>query len=278
MKAPFYSDNHMHSSASFDAAYSVEEMAAASVAHGLSCITITDHRDCPVFLFDNSRAMMDLSRYSTQQATKDWQGKLEILFGVELGEPLQDRRAAKEILRHGSYDFVIGSLHNLEGEEDFYFLNYEQHDPYELLCRYFSELLDMVTWGQFDSLAHLTYPLRYMPKDVEITPFADAIDRVFRALIQKQIALEVNASGFRQEIGESLPGEALLRRYYQLGGRLITMGADAHVPADTGSFIPRTCSMLRRMGFTEYSVYRGRRPCPVPLGEEYEGKEERSLT
>lgn len=117
-----------------------------------------------------------------------------------------------------------------------------------------------------------------MPKDVEITPFADAIDRVFRALIQKQIALEVNASGFRQEIGESLPGEALLRRYYQLGGRLITMGADAHVPADTGSFIPRTCSMLRRMGFTEYSVYRGRRPCPVPLGEEYEGKEERSLT
>ncbi|MFR7478414.1 MAG: histidinol-phosphatase HisJ family protein [Acutalibacteraceae bacterium] len=268
MKTPFYSDNHMHSSASFDAAYSVEEMAAASYEHGLSCITITDHRDCPVFLFDNSRAMMGVSRYSTQQAAKDWQGKLEILFGVELGEPLQEKRAAQEILRHGPYDFVIGSLHNLEGEEDFYFLNYEQHDPRDLLRRYFSELLEMVLWGQFDTLAHVTYPLRYMPKGMDLTPFADAIDRVFHALIQKQIALEVNASGFRQEIGESLPGEDLLRRYHQLGGRLITVGADAHAPADTGCFIPLTCSMLRRLGFTEYMIYRKRRPCPVPLGEE----------
>ena len=45
----------------------------------------------------------------------------------------------------------------------------------------------MIRWGGFDSLGHLTYPLRYIVGDhgipVELTQHREQIDGVFRALI-----------------------------------------------------------------------------------------------
>lgn len=269
MAKQFLSDSHMHSSASFDGFSPVEEMARAAWEHGMDSITITDHRDCSTFLFDNSRAMMECSRFMVKQAAADWEGKLEVLFGVELGEPLQDLHAAEEVERAGPYDFILGSLHNLKGEEDFYFLHYEKEDSEELLSRYFSELLQMVQWGRFDSLAHLTYPFRYMrhvaPEKTEITRFLPQIDLIFEDIIRRGIALEVNASGYRQEIGVPLPDESLVRRYYEKGGRMITIGADAHIPRDTGAGIPRVLEMLRRIGFSHYTLFRKREPVRIPI-------------
>ena len=46
--------------------------------------------------------------------------------------------------------------------EDFFFLDYKNYDIDELLTRYFDGLLELCQWGAFDSLAHLTYPLRYI--------------------------------------------------------------------------------------------------------------------
>ncbi len=94
--------------------------------------------------------------------------------------PLQNPSAAEDALTGREYDFVIGSLHNVAGkrilppgEEG---LSQERIDA--LLNRYFDEILAMISWGGFDSLAHITYPLRYLSLPGSTPSFAGHMEQV----------------------------------------------------------------------------------------------------
>ena len=127
----------------------------------------------------------------------------------------------------------------------------------------------MAEWGKFDVLAHITYPLRYIIGDygrkVNLDRYQQLIDQLFYTIIRKGIALEVNTSGLRQKIASTLPDEALLRRYYGLGGRLVTIDSDAHRLRDMAFGITETEEMLRKIGFTELVWIDQRRMQKMPL-------------
>ena len=71
--------------------------------------------------------------------------------------------------------------------EDFFFMDYKDKDVYDLLSRYFQKELELAKWDGFDSLAHLTYPLRYIVGEqkisVDMTRFDDVIGEMFETLI-----------------------------------------------------------------------------------------------
>ena len=53
------------------------------------------------------------------------------------------------------------------------------------LDTYFRDLIEVVKWGQFQSLAHLTYPFRYIPEPLRPAGYdrwMDSIDEIFRLL------------------------------------------------------------------------------------------------
>ena len=134
----------------------------------------------------------------------------------------------------------------------------------ELLRRYFSEVLQTARWNHFDSLAHLTYPLRYIKKklglDVDTGLFKDQIDLILRTLAINGKALEVNSSGLRQELGKTLPGREVIERFKELGGKYVTVGSDAHCCEDLASGVGEAYALLRGCGFTHYTVYEKHRP------------------
>ena len=115
----------------------------------------------------------------------------------------------------------------------------------------------------------MTYPLRYIVEDhgipVELTRHREQIDGVFRALIRAEKALEVNTSGLRQKIGRTLPDLPLLARYHELGGRLVTLGSDAHRAEDLGKGVDEGMELLKQAGFREFAVYEKRKPTLLPL-------------
>ena len=139
----------------------------------------------------------------------------------------------------------------------------------ELLTTYWAEEQEVIAWGQFDSLGHLTYPLRYIEGDhgipVDLSRHREAIDGIFRALIDAGKALEVNTSGYRQKIGRPLPDLPLVKRYRELGGELVTLGSDAHTTADLGRGIAEGMEMLREAGFRYFTVYERHKPLLLPL-------------
>lgn len=251
-------DFHTHTDASFDCDAPLEEMTAAALAQGLDGLAVTDHADMPWFAQERMDLTVTRSWEAATAAALALDGRLKVARGLELGEPLCNPPLARELLAARPYDFVLGSVHAVRGEEDYYFWDFSARDVERELTRYFDEVRETVEFGGFHALAHLTYPLRYIPPERRprtLAPWEEQVDGIFRALIARGIALEVNTSGLRNGFGATQPDETLLRRYYALGGQMVTVGSDAHHPQEVGAGLPEACALLRRVGWREVTVF-----------------------
>ncbi len=269
MRYKFISDSHTHSERSFDGTDSVMMMCEQAASIGLYSITVTDHCECNEYFEKNVSEDISRSVIDTYKARAFYHNRVKVYTGIELGQPTQDPKAAREALLLGDYDFVLGSLHNLRGEEDFYYLDYTEESAAELLGRYIEELQELAVQNLFDSLAHLDYPLRYITGSAGIIPdkkyFSDMLDEVLLTVIKNDKAIEVNTSGLRQVIGRTLPGEDVIRRFKALGGKYVTLGSDAHRWGDIGSGIEDGLRLLGACGFTHFTVYEKREPQLLPV-------------
>ena len=88
-----------------------------------------------------------------------------------------------------------------------------------------------------------------------ITPkYEKQIDKILRLIIDRSLALEVNTScdAF------FMPDEWIIRKYREMGGYLVTVGSDAHIPQNVGKSFEKAIDMLRKLGFENYYYYENR--------------------
>lgn len=269
MRFRYVSDSHVHTDCSRDAADPATMMCDRAAKLGMYSITITDHCECNRYLADGYDKSVRQSIFEARKASAIFNGKLHVYSGVELGQPLQELSAASDLFERCEFDFVLASVHNVKGREDFFDLDYGTVNLEEVLEQYFDEIRQTVEWGGFDSLAHLTYPWRYIVGEhgipLDSARWEKRIDEVLRLLVAKGKALEVNTSGFRQRIGVSMPDLPVLLRYRELGGKLVTLGSDAHRWADVGGGIEQGLELLQKAGFSHYAVYVSRQPHLLPI-------------
>ena len=262
-------DSHIHTHCSPDGSDSAAMMCQAAERAGLYAITITDHCECNNYYKDGYYQSVCRSYLESHQTAFSFQGRLRVYTGIELGQPMQDLSIAVPSLSAADYDFVLGSIHNVRGKEDFYFLDYQKEDVYALLDAYLKEMREMVEWGGFDSLAHLTYPLRYIVGEhgiqFDYSRYDDKVTGILRRLAEKGLALEINTSGLRQKIGTTLPTLHLVRRFREYGGKYITLGSDAHSWKDVGAGIREGMQVAAEAGFTHYTIFEKRTPKLIPL-------------
>ena len=135
-------DMHTHSDNSFDAKNSVDDMCLAAVERGLYAIAITDHCEAPFIRFgaDCEFGCFDeqipKSFADATAAREKYAGKLKVLRGMELGEPLHDPEQTNRALSYGDFDFILASVHNLKNMQDFYYMSYSGVDVDWLLGRF----------------------------------------------------------------------------------------------------------------------------------------------
>lgn len=281
----FISDSHIHSRCSFDGNDSVSMICNRAVQLGLYSITVTDHCECSAYYYQendekrnmlvkefgklpNFRGDIERSIIETGKAKAMNSNKLKIYTGIELGEPLQDLKASEDVLSLSDFDYILASVHNLTNMGDFYFLEYTEENSYELLEKYFNELLDTAKWNKFDALAHLTYPVRYMKGkglNIDLKRFEDIIAEILKTLIVNKKSLEINTSGLRQTIGTTLPDDRILKLYKDLGGTYITLGSDAHRWADVCAGIEDGLNLALMCGFSHFVVYDRHGPRLLPI-------------
>ena len=76
----------------------------------------------------------------------------------------------------------------------------------------------------------------------------DYIDAILKNLIETGKGIEINTAGIRYGT-KTNPEPAILKRYRQLGGELITIGSDAHKLSDIGSHMNIAKDLLNNYGF-----------------------------
>ena len=261
MKYRYISDSHVHSDCSRDGNDPTMMMCESAARLGLYALTMTDHCECNAYVSEAYDRSVRQSYFEARKASAVFRDRLHVYAGVEIGQPMQDKAAAQDILDNCDFDFALASVHNVKGLADFFELDYSKVEVYDALNRYFDEMLEMISWGMFDSLSHLTYPWRYIVGERGLTIndnlYHDKIDQVLKLLIEKHKALEVNTSGLRQKLGITMPDLSVLRRYYELGGKLVTVGSDAHRWADVGGGVEQ--------GLSHFNIYIKHEPKFLPI-------------
>ena len=263
-------DLHMHTSSSFDGNYPASEMVGAAVNAPLATIAFTDHFDVDFYERHNLGVRQQTSYEDIMSVVGA--DNIRILRGIEMGQPTYDVELTEKSLARYEYDFVIGSIHNLRNMPDFGDLDYKsmtEERIYELLDEYFNEMLLLAKWNGFDTLAHLTYPMRYIVQagrnEIELSRFDGIIDEIFKTLIANGKALEINTSGLRQPIGKTMPTENYVRRYKELGGEYLTLGSDAHFTQHVGANIDDGYAIAERCGFEYVTYFENRKPVKVKI-------------
>lgn len=263
-------DMHMHCAASEDSEVPIADLCAAAIDRGLSSIAVTDHVELVRFTEDGyDVAARESWSMMTNAAVPP---TLRLIKGIELGEPCFDTALADRLLAAHPYDFVLASQHRLSDElPDYYFIDYSDWTDDAIkreMERYFRELLRVVNWNGFDSLAHLTYPFRYLPakwRNGDYTPWQGILDEVLGTLAANGKALEINTSGIRKGQGMTSPDLPLIKRFYELGGLYITVGSDAHRVHEVGADLESASQLAKEAGFEQYTVYFDRQPTRMSL-------------
>jgi len=264
-------DNHVHSKVSHDGKSTVEEYIRIAPSLGVDEITFTEHYDDYKGI-DTKLSTLDVENYYKTYLTCKEKIDFPINFGIEIGLQPHITESIKALVAKYPFDYIIGSSHitcKLDMAYDKAF--FEGYTRKEAYTRYFSEALQNITlYDEFDSYGHLDYVVRYggyAEKSIDYNEFAEILDEILLALIKKDKGLEVNTSGLRNGIGKTHPNDTILRRYHELGGKIITLGSDAHRAEDLAGNFPEAANMLREIGFREIAFYRKRKPDFISISE-----------
>jgi len=258
-------DMHVHTEFSGDCSAKMDNMAQKAISLGIPMITITDHIDWdfpePEFIFD-----IDMEGYQAaiKETQERYKGVLDIRMGVELG--MQPHLVARyqEYLRQYPFDFVIASVHLLQNRDPYYQHAFEGLTDTQAYRMYFEAYLENIRcFHDFDALGHLDYVVRYgreKEKSYRCSDYWDILDEILKNLVAYDKALEINAAGFRKNLGFPNPHGDIIKRFRELGGEKVTVGCDAHKPTHIGKGLKQTEDLLLDCGFQYYTQYKLREP------------------
>lgn len=254
-------DYHIHSHFSGDSDADLKEHVLKAINIGLDEICFTDHRDFnyPIDDFD-----LDVESYYQKVIAlkEEFADKIKIKWGIEIGLDMNHQVEINDLINKYPFDFVIGSIHVINNTE-FYYGDFFKGLTKEQAHRYFFEetLRCVQKFDCFNVLGHLDYIMRYGPyedKTVEHEKYQDIIDEIFKTLISKNKGIEVNTSGYAINGTCGFPNFEQVKRYFELGGRIVTIGTDSHTSDRVGQYVQDVLSNLEKIGFDDVSTFTNR--------------------
>lgn len=267
-------DMHTHSDFSADCHTPMEEICRAELAVGTTVMANTDH--CDIFRCSYMDVLSPLlaAREEVFRLREVYGDRLTVLSGVEIGEGFWFPETARLVERAAEWDVIIGSVHVvkykgfIEPTAQYRFADFSDEDAEGYVDAYFDDMMTMLESRDIDVLAHLTYPWRYVEgfggKSLDKARFDERIDRVLERVIRRGIALEVNTAYYDMMRGTT-PNAEILSRYRVMGGRLITLGSDAHFGKNASLCFDEALSMLDALGFQKVYYYQNRKPIACPI-------------
>lgn len=258
-------DVHTHTTFSPDGQSDIFQMLARAKELGLVWWGISEHFDYD-YLTDGipfgegAAAFTDPEKYfSAARKLQAEEKEPHILAGAELG--FTRNPAAAPLYRHliGQYrpDFVVNSVHT-DGKQDYYYRTpFDGKDKIQAYTHYLSLVRDSLDAAYpYDIVGHLCYPARYAPysdKTMDDAALAPLFDDIFRTIIARGKILEVNTSASGTD-APFLPYPSLVQRYYELGGRDVSVASDAHGVARLAAGRKAAAEILKGIGFTHVVI------------------------
>lgn len=258
-------DYHVHTSFSADSDSGPESMIQEAIRRGLKTICITDHEDKD-FICDGLLFEIDSEKYfhDLKILKEKYKKEIAINIGVEIGLETHLAERYHRFVNEHPFDFVIGSLHLVDGQDPYDKVIFEGKKDEEVYLRTLEATLENIKQtDDYDVLGHIDYVVRYgreAEKNYHPEDMKDLIDEILKHLISHGKGLEINTAGLKYGLSFAHPHEFILTRYKELGGEIITIGSDAHKPVHLAYNFEKARELLVRHDFTFYTVFEERMP------------------
>jgi len=219
-------DQHVHSSFSFDSNEDLENY--INVSNDSDIIT-TEHLDFENPIVNYKDSLMDYLKYIEQVRNLNQKYSNKFFSGIEIGYTPNSERRIKDFLKDKNFNLRLLSIHQ-NGTYDFMCINKKLIRLENLVKEYFKLMIQALESSiKFDVLAHFEYGLRMI--DISIIEFDNLasvfLNKIIELIVKKEIAFEVNTKSMYKYKKENLYNY-MIEKYIKKGGRLFTLGSDAH--------------------------------------------------
>jgi histidinol-phosphatase (PHP family) len=208
----------------------IDAMLASAVEKGVREYGISEH----IFMLDEGHPIFPLipdegipfsrERYVETCRDRSRSAPLVIRLGLEVDYVPGTEALVAEVLAGVEWDYLIGSVHEIDGIDLFEYSPVDASDGQRLWRRYYELSIAAIESRAFDVLSH---PVRnmvhnpYVPEDV-----GDMLNAVAESAARNGVALELNGEDTRR-------WPEMVRVLAQAAGRAgaaVSLGSDAHRP------------------------------------------------
>lgn len=255
-----FADYHVHTNYSDDSQCPMEDMVKKALAMGLEEIAFTEHVDYGV----KTELNCDYNRYfqEIEALRKKYKGRLNIKAGIEFGVQVHTIPQFQRDFSHLPFDFVIMSNHQIDNRE-FWNYDFQQGKTQEEFHQAYYEAILQATgsYKNYSVLGHLDMIKRYdLYGSYPDENIMDLVDKILRQVIADGKGIEVNTSCFRYGLKDLTPSRAILRKFLQLGGKILTIGSDSHETGHLAEHFTETKEALRELGFKQFCTFEKMHP------------------
>lgn len=265
------SDLHIHTHFSPDSKEDPRNYIEKAISLNMPYLCFTDHCDIDYFDENEGSFLLDKSSYfSTLYPLRDeYKKEISILIGVEQGLEVSKASQINNFLNNEDFDFIIGSSHLVNGLDPYYPSFFYNRSIDEAINEYFDSVIANInTFNNFDVYGHIDYVARYVRDDsynFSYEYFKEKIDYILKLLISKKKGIEINTGGYRSKLLAPNPSVSIIKAYNQLGGKIITVGSDAHKLIDFAYNFDDIKDILCDCGFNYYNIFKNRNSIQITL-------------
>lgn len=258
---PLY-DQHMHTQYSFDSEAQLRDYLAQTAGP----VITTEHLE---FANPDDGGRDDIPDYAAMRAT---QQKLSrefpnrLLLGIEAGYYAPAVNQLRAYLAAHPFDLTLLSFHH-DGQHDFqdaYFQTIPLHA--HVLTYYQRMLAGLQDFHDADVFAHFDYGLRIVDvTPAQLTAWAKPVlDQIFALIVQNGLAFEVNTKSMFKWHNAALY-DLVIPWYQAAGGRLFTIGSDAHEKESYRNYFAEAVALLQDHHVDQIATYTQHQPTMVAI-------------
>lgn len=219
-------DQHVHSNFSFDSNEALENYINVSNKND---IVTTEHLDFANPIINYEDSSINYLKYIEEIDSLNKKYSNKFFSGIEIGYTPNTEKRIEDFLKDKNFNLKLLSIHQ-NGIYDYMCVNKKLISLEALIQEYFEQMIQALESSiEFNVLAHFEYGIRII--DISVTDFdslaSKFLNKIIEFIIKKEIAFEVNTKSMYKYKKENLYSY-MIEKYLKKGGKLFTLGSDAH--------------------------------------------------
>ena len=219
-------DQHVHSNFSFDSNEDLENYINVSNKND---IVTTEHLDFANPIINYEDSSIEYLKYIEEIDSLNKKYSNKFFSGIEIGYTPNSEKRIEDFLKDKNFNLKLLSIHQ-NGLYDYMCVNKKLISLEALIQEYFEQMIQALESSiEFNVLAHFEYGIRIV--DISVVDFDNLaskfLNKIIELIIKKEIAFEVNTKSMYKYKKENLYSY-MIEKYLKKGGKLFTLGSDAH--------------------------------------------------